>query len=165
MACPRRQATLRGVIARHHVDRKRMAILSEDEGKGAANMPSRITVCASRLGKPRWSNAALKRAHPSGSRHMASIGHPLVGDPVYCRSQKSLKPLLSELGFARQSLHAAVLGFIHPVSGKTIRFASDLPADMRELLARLGSIHADQPGFYLPDPAMAGAWPPPRDAY
>jgi hypothetical protein len=121
------------------------------KGKGAANMPSRITVCARSLGKAALVECRLETGRTHQVRvHMASIGHPLVGDPVYCRSQKSLKPLLSELGFARQSLHAAVLGFIHPVSGKTIRFASDLPADMRELLARLGSIHADQPGFSCP---------------
>ncbi|HWU01796.1 MAG TPA: hypothetical protein VN222_03565, partial [Novosphingobium sp.] len=95
--------------------------------------------------------------------HMASIGHALLGDPVYGRLQKSLKPRLQALGFSRQALHAAVLGFIHPVTGETHRFASDLPADMRELLASLGGLHTHQPGFYLPDPP-SGAWPPPRGA-
>ena len=69
--------------------------------------------------------------------HMASIGHGLLGDQAYGRSQKSLKALTQELGFARQALHAAVLGFIHPVTGEALRFTSEMPADMRELLEAL----------------------------
>jgi 23S rRNA pseudouridine1911/1915/1917 synthase len=73
--------------------------------------------------------------------HLASIGHPLLGDPVYGRTPRGLRPLLAELGFSRQALHAAVLGFIHPVSGETLRFSSEIPEDMRELLARLGDFN------------------------
>jgi 23S rRNA pseudouridine1911/1915/1917 synthase len=73
--------------------------------------------------------------------HLASIGHPLLGDPVYGRTPRGLRTLLGELGFARQALHAAVLGFIHPVSGEILRFSSEIPDDMRELLARLGDFN------------------------
>jgi 23S rRNA pseudouridine1911/1915/1917 synthase len=45
--------------------------------------------------------------------------------------------MLSALGFKRQALHAATLGFVHPVSGTPLRFSSDVPEDMRELLAEL----------------------------
>jgi len=69
--------------------------------------------------------------------HMASIGHGLLGDQAYGRSQKSLKALTESLGFERQALHAAVLGFIHPVTGEALRFTSEMPADMRELLEHL----------------------------
>ena len=69
--------------------------------------------------------------------HMASIGHPLLGDPVYGRTPPRLRPILQELHFARQALHAAVLGFIHPVSGAALRFESTLPADMAGLLVEL----------------------------
>lgn len=176
------QGTLRGMIARHHTDRKRMAIMPEeepryvapyerrDEPEEAPSHRGKHAVTHYRLregmGKASLVECRLETGRTHQVRvHMASIGHPLVGDPIYCRSQKSLKPLLSELNFSRQSLHAAVLGFIHPVTGKTLRFASDLPADMRDLLARLGSFHADQPGFFLPAPLVgAGAWPPPKDA-
>ena len=70
--------------------------------------------------------------------HLASIGHPLVGDAVYGRSPASIRPILSRIGFARQALHAARLGFIHPVSGERLAFISGLPADMRELIVELG---------------------------
>jgi 23S rRNA pseudouridine1911/1915/1917 synthase len=45
-----------------------------------------------------------------------------------------LRPLLASLGFARQALHAATLGFIHPVTGIRLSFSSELPDDMRELI-------------------------------
>jgi 23S rRNA pseudouridine1911/1915/1917 synthase len=44
---------------------------------------------------------------------------------------------LAGLGFNRQALHAAELGFVHPVSAELLKFTSDLPADMRRLLAEL----------------------------
>ena len=66
--------------------------------------------------------------------HLASIGHALLGDPVYGRTPADLRPILKTLGFHRQALHAAVLGFVHPISGKSLRFASEMPADMGELI-------------------------------
>jgi 23S rRNA pseudouridine1911/1915/1917 synthase len=68
--------------------------------------------------------------------HMHSIGHPLVGDPVYrlARGRRSDSVLDA---FRRQALHAWRLAFIHPASGKTMQFESPLPADMRDLLAAL----------------------------
>jgi len=69
--------------------------------------------------------------------HMASIGHALLGDPVYGRSRGATRSLLDELGFARQALHAAVLGFVHPVTRVVQRFESPIPADMQELFSRL----------------------------
>ena len=70
--------------------------------------------------------------------HLASIGHPLLGDPVYGRDPKALRPLLQELGFARQALHAASLGFVHPVTGERLAFGAKPPADMEELIDRTG---------------------------
>ena len=68
--------------------------------------------------------------------HMASLGHALLGDPVYGRAGKH-KALLDGQAFARQALHAARLGFIHPICGKPMSFESALPGDMQELLAAL----------------------------
>src|SRR5206468_12953439 len=70
--------------------------------------------------------------------HMASIGHPLVGDPVYGRSGKTHGKILKELGFQRQALHAAELGFSHPVTKHKLSFSSAMPADMQELFNALG---------------------------
>jgi 23S rRNA pseudouridine1911/1915/1917 synthase len=70
--------------------------------------------------------------------HMASIGHPLIGDPVYGRAGKSHGKLLNSLGFKRQALHAAELGFTHPVTRHRLSFSSAMPADMQELFNALG---------------------------
>ena len=68
--------------------------------------------------------------------HLQSIGHPLLGDPVYGRSGPH-KALLDRLGFQRQALHAARLGFVHPLSGEPMSWESAAPPDMQELLAAL----------------------------
>jgi 23S rRNA pseudouridine1911/1915/1917 synthase len=70
--------------------------------------------------------------------HLASTGHPLLGDPVYGRTSSALRPILSALGFRRQALHAARLGFEHPVTGINLSFASPLPVDLAALIVELG---------------------------
>jgi 23S rRNA pseudouridine1911/1915/1917 synthase len=69
--------------------------------------------------------------------HMASIGHPLVGDPVYGSLRKAHREILETLKFRRQALHAAHLGFIHPVKSHALAFDSEMPADMQELFNKL----------------------------
>ncbi len=69
--------------------------------------------------------------------HMASIGHALLGDPVYGRNRPGQKTLLETLGFRRQALHAAYLGFIHPINSNALAFESRMPADMQELFSEL----------------------------
>ena len=65
--------------------------------------------------------------------HMASLGHPLLGDPVYGGRQ----PVADRLGFRRQALHATRLGFIHPIDRETHVYDSAMPADMQELFTAL----------------------------
>jgi 23S rRNA pseudouridine1911/1915/1917 synthase len=67
--------------------------------------------------------------------HMAHLGHPLLGDPAYGRGAHAT--LLRELGFARQALHAATLGFAHPISGDMMRFESAVPGDIQAVASRL----------------------------
>ncbi|WP_373087487.1 RluA family pseudouridine synthase [Sneathiella sp.] len=73
--------------------------------------------------------------------HMAHIGHPLVGDPVYTRSKPRRTQTLSEerqkiiQDFRRQALHAQTLGFVHPVTDKPLNFAVEFPSDMKRLVA------------------------------
>ena len=69
--------------------------------------------------------------------HMASIGHALLGDPVYGRTKTGHKRVLDELGFRRQALHAARLGFVHPLNSNALSFDSEMPADMQELFSAL----------------------------
>lgn len=69
--------------------------------------------------------------------HMASLGHALLGDPVYGRARQGHRKVLDAIGFARQALHAARLGFVHPVTAARLAFDSPLPADMQELFSQL----------------------------
>ncbi len=69
--------------------------------------------------------------------HMASIGHPLLGDPVYGRNRPEHRDVLRVLGFRRQALHAARLGFVHPVTSAAMAFESKMPQDMHDLFSAL----------------------------
>ncbi|WP_308912031.1 RluA family pseudouridine synthase [Pseudokordiimonas caeni] len=134
---------IEGNIARHPVDRKRMAV-TPTGGKWAATHYRTIHAFAHN-GHP---VAVLIECKLETGRthqvrvHMTHIGHPLVGDPVYGRTHKlpSTTPAAARgaiLGFTRQALHARVLGFVHPVTGETLRFESELPHDMMSLLGAL----------------------------
>lgn len=81
--------------------------------------------------------------------HMAHIGHPLLGDRTYATGFKASEALLNEAqasalrALGRQALHAAELGFEHPVTGEPLYFESPLPADVEAVLA---SLRAQAPG-------------------
>lgn len=119
-------------LARSTHDRKKMAVSSSSRAKRA--------VTHYRVMEP-LRNAALVECRLETGRthqvrvHMAHIGHPLLGDPVYGRARNS--EILTRLGFRRQALHAAHLGFVHPVTECRLSFDSPLPADMQELFINL----------------------------
>lgn len=71
--------------------------------------------------------------------HLASKGSPCLGDPVYGAGAPAqvVRSAIAEAGLARQALHAAVLGFSHPITGQFLRFVTELPADMAGLEQRL----------------------------
>jgi 23S rRNA pseudouridine1911/1915/1917 synthase len=75
--------------------------------------------------------------------HLASRGHPIVGDPVYLRRVPAAARTLPEplrhhlLDFPRQALHAARLGFAHPRTGQALSFTTDPPPDMCALINAL----------------------------
>ena len=122
-------------LARSAANRKKIAIVEGSRGKRAVTHWKRLEVLR---------DAALVECRLETGRthqvrvHMASIGHPLVGDPVYGRSGKTHGKLLKELGFLRQALHAAELGFTHPVTKHKLSFSSPMPPDMQELKRGLG---------------------------
>ena len=103
----------------------------------------------SRLVHPQFGRMTLMQADLETGRthqirvHMAHAGHPLLGDQVYGSGFRSSTTKLSEASKAalkalnRQALHAATLGFDHPISGKPMRFESPAPADIVTLLEAL----------------------------
>jgi 23S rRNA pseudouridine1911/1915/1917 synthase len=121
-------------IARDPRDRKRMAIVNK--GRPAKTDLIRLA---------RFDAGELLRAHLHSGRthqirvHLASIGHPVMGDDVYGggggRRVAGLPP-------KRHFLHAAWLAFNHPVTGKPLDFRSPLPADLRHSLAVIAGEHA-----------------------
>ncbi len=129
-------------LARHKTDRQRQAV-TFDGGRHAVTRAQVLD----RFGHP--AAAALLECRLETGRthqirvHLAHVGHGLIGDPVYGGrrklSQKALSPRAIEAasGFSRQALHAAVLGFAHPVSGAALRFESPVPPDMAALIAAL----------------------------
>lgn len=132
--------TVRGAIGRSERDRKKMALVA-DGRNGAARGKHAVTHYRT---VEVLSGAALVECRLETGRthqvrvHLASIGHALVGDPVYGRVSSQHRPLLARLGFRRQALHAAQLGFIHPASGESVHFTSMPPVDLRTLIVELG---------------------------
>jgi 23S rRNA pseudouridine1911/1915/1917 synthase len=122
-------------LARSTQNRKKIAIVEEGRGKRAITHWSQVerlkrdaTVIECRLETGRTHQIRV---------HMASIGHPLIGDPVYGRARSAHRDILRRLSFERQALHAATLGFLHPVTGVHLNFHSALPSDMQHLLSEL----------------------------
>ncbi|HPF23586.1 MAG TPA: RluA family pseudouridine synthase [Hyphomonas sp.] len=142
-------------IARSHADRKKMAIVRNPEaggGRHAITHYRTVETFGIREKGTFYPAAALVECQLETGRthqirvHMAHIGTPLVGDPVYGR-HKGVSALGTgpghDLGvetaraFPRQALHAAVLGFVHPITKEALRFEAPLPEDMSGLVAAL----------------------------
>jgi 23S rRNA pseudouridine1911/1915/1917 synthase len=130
------EGTINARVGRSDADRKKMTVLPKESSRGKTAITHyKVT---ERLDDAAVIECRLETGRTHQVRvHCASIGHPLLGDPAYGRTPKSLRPLLERLGFARQALHAAELGFVHPLTGEFIRFGSDLPQDMAELIDQL----------------------------
>jgi len=130
------RGTVDARLGRSDGNRKKMAVLDAEASRGKHAI-THYEVLA------RFHSSALIECRLETGRthqvrvHCASIGHALLGDQLYGKTPKSLKPVLSELAFARQALHAAELGFTHPITGEELRFNADLPGDMQELIDQL----------------------------
>ena len=129
------KGTIDAPLARSSTNRKKIAVVEDGRGKRAVTHWTRLEV----LREAALVECRLETGRTHQVRvHMASIGHPLLGDPVYARPSKGHRGLLNELNFHRQALHAAELGFTHPVTKHRLSFASGMPSDMQELFTALG---------------------------
>lgn len=120
------EGTIDAPIGRHPVDRKRMAVVS----RGGKNAVTHYRVLE-RFGKFTYVECRLETGRTHQIRvHMASIGHPLLGDEVYGSGKLPFH-------LQGQVLHAMVLGIEHPVSGEYLEVEAPLPEYFLELLERL----------------------------
>ena len=133
--------TVNAPIDRHPTDRTRMTVVNrrdEDDERGREAV-SHYRVIARFRGHTHV-RVQLETGRTHQIRvHMAHIGHPLIGDPVYGgrpRLPKGGSPAMIRAiqQFPRQALHARRLGLVHPVTGAEMSWESPLPADMAELL-------------------------------
>jgi 23S rRNA pseudouridine1911/1915/1917 synthase len=128
---------IEGAIGRDPRDRKRMAIVAR--GGKAALTRYRVTRAFGLGASLLQVQLATGRTHQIRV-HLASLGHPVVGDPLYIRRVPAASRLLEEpargelLDFPRQALHASTLGFRHPRSGKSMFFETPIPPDFASLI-------------------------------
>lgn len=116
-------------IGRHPVDRKKMCVTQ----KNSKNAVTHYSVISRYKGYTHV-KCVLETGRTHQIRvHMAYLGHPVAGDPVYgVKNEK--------VSFSGQCLHAGKIGFIHPSTGKYMEFESDLPAYFKEFLLKLKNI-------------------------
>jgi len=118
---------IEGAIGRHPQDRKKMAVVAQG-GKQAVTHFEVVN----RLGRYTLVSCRLETGRTHQIRvHMAYIGHPVVGDPKYCRSVEKNLPIRG------QALHSAKISFQHPTTGMEMEFAAPLPSDMQDLLRHI----------------------------
>lgn len=119
--------TIKGAIGRHPVDRKKMAI-NEKNGKPAITHYKVLE----RFGNYTHMQFQLETGRTHQIRvHMASIGHPLLGDEIYSSGKSPFKHLQG------QTLHAKTIGFIHPKNNEYMEFSAPLPEYFKNLLVQL----------------------------
>jgi 23S rRNA pseudouridine1911/1915/1917 synthase len=126
--------TIDAPLARSSANRQKMAIVESARAKRAVTHYRLI----SPLKRAAMVECRLETGRTHQVRvHMASIGHPLLGDPVYGRNRPEHREMLNRLNFRRQALHAAHLGFIHPITSVSLAFSSEIPDDMQGLFSEL----------------------------
>ncbi len=134
------QGVIQTQIGRSPHDRKKMAVLKT----GGREAITHYTV-EQAYGGSKPVAARVRCVLETGRTHqirvhLASKAAPCLGDPVYGSASpvNAVRAVIEQAGLTRQALHAAVLGFVHPVTGERLRFETPLPPDMATLEAGLG---------------------------
>ena len=122
------EGTIEGAIGRHPTQRKKMAI-NEKNGKPAITHYKVLQ----RFAKYTYMEFRLETGRTHQIRvHMASIGHPLLGDELYGNPKN-----LAMKGLQGQTLHVMVIGFVHPTTHEYMEFEAPLPEYFQNLLQKL----------------------------
>ncbi|MDB5470391.1 MAG: pseudouridine synthase [Caulobacter sp.] len=136
------KGTIQTQIGRSSSDRKKMAVLKTGGREAITHYEVEQT-----FGGAKPVAAKVRCTLETGRTHqirvhLASKGSPCLGDPVYGSSAPAhaVRAIVEAAGLTRQALHAAVLGFVHPVTGERLRFETPLPADMAALEAGLAGL-------------------------
>jgi 23S rRNA pseudouridine1911/1915/1917 synthase len=143
------EGTIEGAIGRHPTHRKKMAVVEQggkaartryttERSYGPADAPPLVSLVECHLETGRTHQIRV---------HMADIGHPLIGDPLYGRQRNptnrrdlpavSKQAVATLAAFPRQALHAKQICFAHPADGAQMRFFAPHPADFARLLSTL----------------------------
>ena len=121
------KGTINAAISRHPKDRKKMALTTAEKGRRAV---THFRVLE-RLGGYSYLALRLETGRTHQIRvHLSSIGHPVVGDPVYGHKKQ-------QFDLSGQALHARLLGFEHPVDGRHLDFQCEPPLEFTKLLTML----------------------------
>jgi 23S rRNA pseudouridine1911/1915/1917 synthase len=129
------EGTINAPLGRHPIDRKRFSLRTRAPKEALTEWRVR----------ERFEGITFAQVAPKTGRthqirvHMASLGHPLVGDPLYTKKRRlaqiedpMLRGGIEALG--RQALHASSIAFRHPTTGKMVEFTAPLPADIENIL-------------------------------
>ncbi len=136
------RGTIATQLARSNSDRKKMAVVRQGGREAITHYGVERA-----FGPPLKPLAARVLCRLETGRthqirvHLASKGTPCLGDPVYGSGPPAqvVREAMARAGLSRQALHAAILGFLHPITGEPLRFERAPPADMAQLESELGS--------------------------
>lgn len=139
----RASGTVDAALARNAASRQKIAVVPPERGRRAVTHWRSVESFG---GAASLISCRLETGRTHQIRvHMAHIGHPILGDSLYGAGFKSRRSRLPAPAMAavdalsRQALHAAGLGFLHPVTGAEMRFMSPLPSELERLREALAS--------------------------